>query len=93
METPRLPPYSPSTAAPLYHAEASPDERVLDYAARTRRRPTPDWTFIKSIRGISVILTEQEQDVSVPTYSRHGTVKGTVLLEDELLHSVSIKVC
>lgn len=92
METPELPPYTPSSAAPLYHAEPSPDERVLDYAARTHRRPSPDGTYIKSISGISILLTEQEPDVCTPTYPRHGTVKGNVLLEGDQIHSVSVKV-
>lgn len=93
METPELPPYTPSSAAPLYHAEASPDELVLlDCAARSHRRPTPDGTYIKSTHGISVILTEQEPDVCIPTYTRQGTVKGNVLLESDQIHSVSVKV-
>ncbi|CAL1712387.1 unnamed protein product [Somion occarium] len=87
-----LPAYSPSSSVPSYHAEPSYDERCLDFSARSHRRVAPDGTFLKAAKGITLVLTEQESGTSIPTYTRHASVKGDILLEDERIQSVSLKL-
>ncbi|KAI0784756.1 hypothetical protein C8Q75DRAFT_699464, partial [Abortiporus biennis] len=86
------PGYSPSSAAPSYAAEPADDEQRLDFVARFRSHVTPDGTFTKKLGGITVVLPEQEDDTSTPTYSRHGVVKGEVLLDDDNILGVSVKL-
>ncbi len=86
------PVYSPSSAVPSYAAEPASDEERLEFVARSQSRHTPDGTFTKKSRGITVVLADQEDGATIPSYSRNGVVRGEVILDDEKVLAVTIKV-
>lgn len=89
------PVYSPSSLVPSYAAEPLQDEVRLDFVGRSASaRPTPDGTFVKAHKGITVVLAEQENGIAAPTYPRHATIRGDVILEEipSNLQMVSVKL-
>lgn len=86
------PVYSPSSDAPSYAAEPANGEERLEFVARSLNRSTPDGTFTKKSRGITIVLADQEDGVSTPCYSRNGVVRGEVILDDEKVLAVTVRV-
>lgn len=86
------PSYSPSAAAPIYSAEPANDEERLEFVTRSLHRATPDGSFTKKSSGVTIVLAEQEDGATVPSYSRNGVVTGEVILDDEKVLAVSVQV-
>lgn len=89
--SPLPPSYSPPDAAPPYASEPSEDERRLDYVARASSR-TARGVFTLKTRRVSVTLTNQENGVDVPVYTRHSAVSGEINIQEADVCSVSVKV-
>ncbi|PPR00426.1 hypothetical protein CVT24_004487 [Panaeolus cyanescens] len=69
-------------ALPSYSFELAYGEQSLGHTPRSRSsRPPPTSTFIRNAGKTTIILNEQEEGVSNPTYGRHGLVHGAVVLE------------
>lgn len=47
---------------------------------------------MKKSKGVTVLLAEQEDECVLPIYSRNGVVKGEVLLDDEKVLEVVVRV-
>lgn len=75
-----LPQYSPSVPAPDYTFEPACGEWVLEYTPRSTQ-PAPESTFIKQAGKITVVLHNQEENATTPSYGRGATVAGSVLLD------------
>lgn len=86
------PTYSPSSDAPVYAAEPTNGEERLEFVARGQNRNTPDGTFTKKSGGVTVVLADQDDNATIPSYSRNGVVRGDVLLDDEKVLAVAVKV-
>ena len=86
------PEYTPSTASPSYAVEPRDGEQRLELM--TRPVPsTPRGTFTKKTRSFTVVLSEQEPDAAVPTYSRHAMIKGEIGIVDATdVLAVTVKV-
>lgn len=90
---PSLPSYSPSSASPRYSPEPLEDEQRLDFVARKLSEGTPTTVFVKKSGSVTLLLSEQESGVVLPSYTRTGIVRGELLFDDEAtVHSVVIKV-
>ncbi|KAF5364624.1 hypothetical protein D9758_005605 [Tetrapyrgos nigripes] len=48
--------------------------------AQTRRAPRRDGTYTKKSGDVSIILTEQEDDLTMPVYTQRSVVSGTINL-------------
>lgn len=65
--------------APAYSSEAALDERVLDHTP-SFYRPVPTGTYSRADDHLSLTLKEQVDGVKIPSYGRHGLVKGNIVL-------------
>ncbi|KAF5364638.1 hypothetical protein D9758_005552 [Tetrapyrgos nigripes] len=72
-----LPVYSPSSLPPSYSAIPNNGESSLAHNRRRYHRGT----FTKKCGDVSVTLTEQEDDATVPVYTQRSAVSGTVHLD------------
>lgn len=80
-------------SVPSYSSEPSSGEQRLELTPRVARRPTPNGTFTREKGRVSVLLTEQEDGIALPTYSRNDSVRGVVFLKDtEGVAAVAVKV-
>jgi len=86
-----LPSYSASSPPPCYSSDPACGEQLIQCTPRIGRRPSG--TFKKRSGGTTVILAEQCDDATIPTYPRHGSVSGVVAFEHrESITEVKIKV-
>lgn len=77
---------------PTYSAEPSIDERVLE-RTQTLERTVPTGTYTCSNEHFQLTLREQQSHAKLPSYGRHGHIKGELSLKDlEEIVSVDIKV-
>ncbi|KDQ62638.1 hypothetical protein JAAARDRAFT_121787 [Jaapia argillacea MUCL 33604] len=75
-----LPPsYYPSSDAPCYSSEPSPDEQRLEFTGRSRR-PLPSGAFHKQSKKFTMVLKEQETGARLPSYGRNGALNGEIHL-------------
>ena len=90
-----LPEYSASQIPPEYSSLPLPEEQSLSYSLPHSRRPRPTGTFIKTKKGIlTLALSGQENDTTVPIYDDLVPVDGIVTLENrDNIVSVELKVC
>ncbi|TFK24933.1 hypothetical protein FA15DRAFT_591487 [Coprinopsis marcescibilis] len=90
----QLPDYSPSVPAPSYSHEPSGDEQRLEHTPSTRLAGSqPTGTFIKKSGKTTIILNDQENGASIPSYGRHGCINGALLFEQhELITEVEFEV-
>ncbi|CAA7262973.1 unnamed protein product [Cyclocybe aegerita] len=76
-----LPSYSPSVPVPSYSFELACGEQRLEHTPRVVH-PPPTSVFVKKIGRTTVVLNEQEEGVSVPTFGRSAHISGTVCFEE-----------
>ena len=80
-----------SSQVPSYSLEPLLGERRLEHNPVTRRR-TPSGTYQKCNSHIAILLTEQEDGASSPTYSRNATIRGEVFMKDSVdIFAVTMK--
>ncbi|KAJ7234506.1 hypothetical protein B0H12DRAFT_1027959 [Mycena haematopus] len=75
-----LPSYSPAPPLPSYSPDLAPGEERLDHTPRVRTHPIG--TYIKQCGRDAVCLTDQDANATTPTYGRHASISGFVVLED-----------
>ncbi|KAL0571226.1 hypothetical protein V5O48_010733 [Marasmius crinis-equi] len=75
-----LPSYSVSQPPPCYSCSLACGEQLIQRTPRVGSRPSG--TFKKRSGGTTVLLTEQNDDATVPSYGRHGSVNGLVAFEN-----------
>ncbi|TFK52166.1 hypothetical protein OE88DRAFT_1718201 [Heliocybe sulcata] len=88
------PSYYPSSDAPAYSLEPSQSEERLELSAR-RGRTLPTGPLLKRSGRITLLLQNQDEDASIPTYGRAATVSGEVQVkskQDAKIISVAIKL-
>jgi len=85
-----LPGYTPPAPAPSYSYELACGEQRLQHTPRTRR-PTPTSVFTKKSGRTTIILNEQEEHASIPSYGRQALITGTVCLE-QIENVLEVKV-
>jgi len=89
-----LPSYSPSSPLPSYSCELSCGERRLEHTPRSRSaRLQPSSVFLKKAGKTTIILNEQHEGVTVPSYGRQALITGSLVFEQsETILEVVIKV-
>jgi hypothetical protein len=89
-----LPSYSPSAPLPSYSCELSCGERLLEHTPRSRSAHVqPSSVFIKKAGKTTIILNEQLEGVTIPSYGRQASITGSLVLEQsESILEVVIKV-
>ncbi|KAE9403139.1 hypothetical protein BT96DRAFT_990587 [Gymnopus androsaceus JB14] len=89
------PSYSLDFPTPDYSAEPGVDEERLEYReARWQEYNTrPTGVFIRERNGITVILNNQEEKTTVPTFGRRSKVEGTLVIDTpESVSEVTLKL-
>ena len=83
-----IPPgYSDSLSLPSYSCQLANGEQRLGYTPQaTRSRPNS--VYIKNSEELNVLLNDQEENVTIPTFGRRGVISGTVLLSQGRLDSI-----
>ncbi|KAJ7657021.1 hypothetical protein B0H17DRAFT_1098046 [Mycena rosella] len=81
-----LPLYSPSHPSPCYSQDPAYDETRLDSSPQTATGVLPTGIFTKSYGSATVVLFDQESSVSVPSYGREASVRGSLILEQDMSH-------
>jgi hypothetical protein len=85
-----LPSYTPSKCPPSYSSSPSQGEHRVQYASRgpssslvLRGHPggTPTGIYTAKKNNIALVLTEQEDGTSIPTYSGLLPISGTISLD------------
>ncbi|KAF5372109.1 hypothetical protein D9758_005034 [Tetrapyrgos nigripes] len=71
---------TPTTPPPDYHSHPEGGEQCLGAATFPRARPTG--TYVKKSKSMTIILTSQNPQASMPSYSRNGSVNGFILIEN-----------
>ncbi|KIM43282.1 hypothetical protein M413DRAFT_444097 [Hebeloma cylindrosporum] len=89
-----LPGYSPSAPLPSYSCELSCGERRLEHTPRSRSgHLQPSSVFVKKAGKTTIILNDQHEGVTVPSYGRQALIHGNLVLEkSESILEVVIKV-
>ena len=81
-----------TSQVPSYSLEPLLGERRLEHNPGVTRRRTPSGTYQKCNSHIAILLTEQEDGASSPTYSRNATIRGEVFMKDsDDIFAVTIK--
>ncbi|KAF8206962.1 hypothetical protein K438DRAFT_417960 [Mycena galopus ATCC 62051] len=78
-----LPLYSPSHPSPCYSQNPARDETRLDLSPRSGTGLLPTGIFTKACGPATVILFDQEPTISVPSYGRHASVRGSLIIEQD----------
>jgi len=94
VSSPELPNYSPSSPLPSYSCELSFGERRLEHTPRSHfARQQPTSVFIQKAGKTTVILNDQHEGATVPSYGRQALISGSLVLEQsESIVEVAIKV-
>ena len=71
------PPYSPTAAAPAYTPAARPEERVICARLRATNR-LPTGHFVRQYGSLSIVVYDQEEGVSTPTFGRRAVIRGSI---------------
>jgi hypothetical protein len=81
-----IPPrYSDSLSLPSYSCQLANGEQRLDYTPRPHR---PSAVYIKNLGELSILLNDQEENVTIPVFGRRAVISGTVLLSQKQLDSI-----
>ena len=81
-----IPPgYSDSLLLPSYSCQLANGEQRLDY---TPRPPRPSAVYIKNIGDLSILLNDQEENATIPSFGRRAVIGGTILLSERQLDSI-----
>ncbi|KAI5889261.1 uncharacterized protein SCHCODRAFT_02509664 [Schizophyllum commune H4-8] len=83
MATIAPPPYSPAAAAPAYTPAARPEERVICARLRATNR-LPTGHFVRQYGSLSIVVYDQEEGVSTPTFGRRAVIRGYISLSSSL---------
>ncbi|KAF7335817.1 hypothetical protein MVEN_02237700 [Mycena venus] len=78
-----LPLYSPSHPSPSYSQDPAYDETRLDLSPRHGARPLPTGLYTKACGSTTIVLFDQESNTQVPSYGKYGSVRGTLILEQD----------
>ena len=83
------PDYCDSLSLPSYSRQLANGEQRLDFTARPEpAQSRPSAVYIKNSGDLSVLLNDQEENVSVPVFGRRAVINGTVLLSQRQLESI-----
>ena len=83
------PDYSDSLSLPSYSCRLANGEQRLDYTPRPHEaRSRPSAVYIKNSGELSVLLNDQEENVTIPVFGRRAVISGTLLLNQRRLDSV-----
>ncbi|ESK95174.1 hypothetical protein Moror_13809 [Moniliophthora roreri MCA 2997] len=86
-----LPSYSVSSPPPCYSSNLACGEQCIQHTPRCRLRPSG--TFTKQSGRVTVVLTEQPNDATIPVFGRHSPIQGVVSLEHrEVVTDVKVKL-
>ena len=78
---------------PSYSLEPLLGERRLEHNPGVIRRRIPTGTFQKCNSHIAILLPEQEDGASSPTYGRNAKIRGEVFMKDRVdIFAVTVKV-
>ena len=78
---------------PSYSLEPLLGERRLEHNPGVIRRRIPTGTFQKCNSHIAILLPEQEDGASSPTYGRNARIRGEVFMKDRVdIFAVTVKV-
>ena len=92
--TSELPSYSPSSPSPSYTCQLGSGERLLEHTPQSRTSRHPTSLFVKKAGRTTVILNDQEDGATMPSYGRSATISGNLFLEQsESIVEVVLKVC
>ncbi|KAF8823180.1 hypothetical protein HHX47_DHR10000253 [Lentinula edodes] len=80
----QLPSYSPSRSPPSYSPHSRDGEETLAQTCRFHSSLHATGTFTKHHGDVTVVLSEQDEDVDVPSYGRHGLLAGSIILDSSL---------
>ena len=81
-----IPPrYSDSLSLPSYSCQLASGEQRLDYTPRPQR---PSAVYIKNLGELSILLNDQEENVTIPMFGRRAVISGTVLPSQRQLDSI-----
>ena len=85
-----IPPgYSDSLSLPSYSCQLANGEQRLDYTPRPQTaRSRPSAVYIKNSGELSILLNDQEENVTIPVFGRRAVISGTVLLNQRRLDSI-----
>ncbi|PPR07802.1 hypothetical protein CVT26_014987 [Gymnopilus dilepis] len=91
--TSELPSYSPSSPSPSYTCQLGSGERLLEHTPQSRTSRHPTSLFVKKAGRTTVILNDQEDGATMPSYGRSATISGNLFLEQsESIVEVVLKV-
>lgn len=86
---PEPPSYIDSASLPSYSCQLTNGERRLDYTPRPQAaRSQHSGVYIKNSGDLSVILNDQEENITIPAFGRRAVISGTVLLSERRLDSI-----
>jgi hypothetical protein len=88
---PELPSYinSESLSLPSYSYQLINGERRLDYTPRSQATQSRhSGVYIKNSGDSSVVLNNQEEDVTIPVFGRCAVISGTILLSQRQLEGI-----
>ncbi|KZP28291.1 hypothetical protein FIBSPDRAFT_780038 [Athelia psychrophila] len=81
-----------TSEAPQYSAELAFDERILERTLPPERT-VPTGTYTRTDEHFQLTLKEQADGVSVPSYGRHGMIKGELFISNPAgIVSIDIKL-
>ena len=79
------PPYSDSRSLPTYSCQLANGEQRLGHTPRPQR---PSAVYIKNSGELSILLNDQEENVTIPMFGRRAVISGTVLPSQRQLDSI-----
>lgn len=86
---PELPSYIDSASLPSYSDQLTSGEQRLDHTPRPRAvRSRHSGIYIKTSGDLSVVLDDQEENITIPVFGRRALIKGTVILSQGQLSSI-----
>ena len=78
------PDYSDSLLLPSYSCQLSNGEQRLDFTPRPQpAQSRPSGVYIKNSGELSVLLNDQEENVTIPVFGRRAVISGTVILKSQ----------
>ena len=81
-----IPPgYCDSLSLPSYSCQLASGEQRLDYTPRSQR---PSAVYIKHSGELSILLNDQEENVTIPVFGRRAVFSGTVLTSQRQLDGI-----
>lgn len=83
------PSYSDSLSLPSYSCQLANGEQRLDHTPRPQAsRSRPSGAYIKKSGELSVLLNNQDENVTIPVFGRRAAISGTLLLSQRRLDGI-----